>query len=115
MNSLKMGFFYVVGWSWALCETCVIASNGNWMPLILFTIYFVLTFSILGCMPISDAAVSRAGGFLALLLGIGLVAIALGTLKVSAGYGIMKLIFAIPFVIAGVIAMLPAKEKVHAH
>ncbi len=76
MNSLSLGFFYVVGFSWILCETSVSAASGNWGPLVLFTIGFILMFSILGCLPISNRAVGLAGPVFGILTGLGIIAYA---------------------------------------
>ncbi|MEM9280606.1 MAG: hypothetical protein AAGA96_02160 [Verrucomicrobiota bacterium] len=69
MNSLTLGFLYVCGFSWILCETCVSASNGNWIPLILFVIGFTLMFALLGCIPLSEKAVNITGPVFSILIG----------------------------------------------
>ncbi len=84
MNSLSLGFFYICGLSWLLCETCVSASNGNWTPLILFLVLFVLMFAILGCLPISAKAVDTAGPVFAVLIGAGIIAY--GVTSFDAGF-----------------------------
>lgn len=70
MNSLSLGFLYVTGLSWLLCETCISASNGNWLPLTAFLIFFTLMFAILGCLPISSKAVDAAGPIFAIIMGV---------------------------------------------
>ena len=114
MNSLALGFFYVVGISWALAETCIIAANGNWTPLIIFLVGFCLMFSILGCARVSDKAVHLWGGIFAILLAIGLVYLAIHTGVTGAvGAAVVKGIFAISFVVAGLVAMIPSSKNAH--
>lgn len=109
MNSLTLGFLYVVGFSWALCETCVMASNGNSVPIVLYTIYFLLVFSILGCARVSDRAVEIWGGIFAVMLAVGLVLMAVNTISAGAMVlGAVKMVFAAGFVIAGAISLLGA-------
>ena len=72
MNSLSLGFVYACGLSWLLCEVCVSASNGNWIPVILYTIGFTLMFAILGCLRISDKAVETAGPVFSVVIGLGI-------------------------------------------
>ena len=52
MNSLSLGFLYVVGVTWLLCEVCVTASGGNWTPLWLYLVGFTVMFAVLGCLPL---------------------------------------------------------------
>ncbi|MDF1815926.1 MAG: hypothetical protein P1V20_27245 [Verrucomicrobiales bacterium] len=114
MNSLTLGFLYVLGISWALAETCIIASNGNWTPLIIFLIGFILMFSILGCAKISDAAVERWGGIFAMLLAVGLVFLTFSTAMTGAvGLAVIKGIFALGFVVVGLVAMIPSAKGAH--
>ena len=117
MKSLTLGFFYLAGLSWALAETCVIASNGNWTPLILYLIGFILMFSILGCIRISDRAVDLWGGIFAILLAVGLVYLSYVTWTTGAvALAGVKTIFAIAFVVVGLISMfLPMKSSSKAH
>lgn len=77
MHSLSLGFCYITGLSWLLSEVCVSASHGNWTPLWLFLIFFVLMFSILGCLPLSNKAIDRAGPVFSILIGLGIIAYAL--------------------------------------
>ncbi len=115
MNSLTLGFFYVVGLSWALSETCVIASNGNWFPLIVFGLLFVLMFSVLGCLRISAKAVEVWGGIFAVALSFLLLYMAVSTAMAGATVlAVVKGVFAVAFVIVGFLSLLfslkPAKH-----
>ncbi|MEM1442363.1 MAG: hypothetical protein AAGF67_08475 [Verrucomicrobiota bacterium] len=83
MNSLSLGFLYASGLSWLLCEVCVSASNGNWMPLILYTIGFTLMFAILGCMKISDRAVEKSGPVFSVVIGLGIALYGVGSFDAS--------------------------------
>lgn len=107
MNSLTLGFLYVVGISWALSETCVMAANGAWTPLIVFLVLFLLMFSVLGCAPVSDRTAEVWGGVFALGLAALLVWMAFSTITTGAMVlGIVKAVFAIAFVIAGLVSLL---------
>ena len=107
MNSLTLGFLYVVGISWGLSETCVMAANGSWTPLVVFLVIFLLMFSVLGCAPVSDRAVEVWGGIFALALAALLVWMALATIATGAtGLGIVKIVFAAAFVIGGLVSLL---------
>ncbi|MDF1753038.1 MAG: hypothetical protein P1U89_09710 [Verrucomicrobiales bacterium] len=114
MKSLTLGFFYVVGISWALVETCIIAANGNWTPLIIFLVGFTLMFSTLGCAKISDKSVERWGGIFAMILAIGLVFLTFHTAMTGAvGLAVVKGLFAAGFVITGLISMIPTSKSAH--
>lgn len=76
MNSLSLGFAYICGLSLLLAEVCIGAGNGNWTPLWLFLLLFALMFAILGCLPLSNKAVDKAGPIFSLLIGIGILAYA---------------------------------------
>ena len=116
MNSLTLGFLYVVGISWGLAETCVVASNGNYIPLWIFLAIFLLMFCVLGCAKISDRSVEVVGGLLAIALAALLVWISATTLLSGAsGLGLVKMIFAIAFVIAGLISLIAPGGRKHNH
>ena len=117
MNSLTMGFLYLTGIGWALAECCVLASNGNWIPLSLFLAGFVLMFGILGCIRISKKAVDMWGTVFALLLAAGLVFFAFATWSTGASVlGVLKGIGAAGFVVAGLLTMFSGGSKhVEAH
>lgn len=100
MNSLSNGFFFLIGLSWLLVETCLMASDGNWTPLTLYLVGFAVMFAVLGCLPISDKAVSTAGSVIAVILGASLLVIALASLSA------LKIILALAFLAFGVFAFL---------
>jgi hypothetical protein len=110
MNSLTLGFVYVTGVSWLLCETCVSASNGNWMPLILFTIFFILMFAILGCVKISDRAVEMAGPVFSILTGLGIFMYAFASFGDSVVGGLLRVIGAAFMIVLGVLAFSYVKS-----
>lgn len=78
MNSLSLGFFYIIGVSWLLCEVCVSASGGNWTPLWFYLVGFIVMFAVLGCLPLSAKAIETAGPIFAILIGVGILAYGLG-------------------------------------
>jgi len=115
MKSLTLGFFYVAGISWALAEACIIAANGDWTPLIIFLVGFILMFATLGCVPLSNEKVDFLGGIFAILLALGLVFFTFHTAMIgSVGLAIIKGIFAIGFAIVGLISMMiPSSKAAH--
>ncbi len=114
MKSLTLGFFYIAGISWALAEACIIAANGDWTPLIIFLAAFVLMFSTLGCVPLSNQKVDFLGGIFAILLALGLVFFTFHTAMTGAiGLAIIKGIFAFGFVLVGLITMIPSSKAAH--
>ena len=103
MNSLTLGFFYVVGLSWLFVETSLMAGNGSWGPFWLFLGGFAVMFSILGCLPLSDKTVNKFGSIFAVIVGIALLVISLfgdaGGLQ-----NMLKSALAFVFVIFGIIS-----------
>ncbi|MEC8825610.1 MAG: hypothetical protein VXX36_07460 [Verrucomicrobiota bacterium] len=91
MNSLTLGFVYVCGFSWLLCEVCVSASNGLWMPIGLFVVFFTVMFSVLGCIKLSDKAVNASGSIFAILIGASIAAYGLASFGASAVGAILRL------------------------
>ena len=73
MHSLSLGFLYLVGLSWLLCEVCVSASGGNWTPLWLYLAGFTVMFAVVGCLPISNKAINIAGPVFAIIIGASLL------------------------------------------
>ena len=115
MNSLATGFFYIVGLSWALTECGVQAGNGNWAPLIIFVIFFILMFALLGCLPISNKSIETLGTIFAVLLGIGLIALSIHTSRMgNAALGGVKFVFAALFLITPIVgALFSSKSNAH--
>lgn len=114
MNSLSNGFLYVVGLTWAIAEVSLRAVAGNHLPILLFLLVFILAFSILGCIRLSDAAVSKAGAIFAALLALALVVFSVQT--VISGeflFGGIKLIGSGVFVL-GALAAFQHKADAHA-
>lgn len=116
MNSLTTGFFYVVGLSWALAESCVMASNGSWLPLIGFLVLFIVMFAVLGCIPISTKAVNFWGGLFATVLGVGLVFFAVHSYLIgSKTFGAIKILFAASFALMGILSFLSSLKSSSSH
>ncbi|MCH1409814.1 MAG: hypothetical protein L7V87_12325 [Verrucomicrobiales bacterium] len=92
MNSLSLGFLYVCGLSWLLCEVCVSASNGNWTPLWMFLIFFTLMFTILGCWPLSGKAIDAVGPIFAALMGVGIILYGFGGFGASVVGGVIRVL-----------------------
>ncbi|NNE90051.1 MAG: hypothetical protein HKN23_00240 [Verrucomicrobiales bacterium] len=116
MNSLVLGFFYLTAMAWALCEVCLIAGTGNWLPLSLFLVLFFVAFSILGCLNVSDGMMNMFGAATAILLGLFLLFISFAGFQISPAVGLLKLFGALSIVAAGIIPFLPAKKNdSHSH
>lgn len=103
MNSLSLGFIYACGLSWLLCETCISASNGNWLPLILFVIGFTVMFAVLGCLKISDKAVETAGPVFSVIIGLGIALYGIGSLDASILGSLIRLAGGAAMVVLGVV------------
>ena len=113
MNSLTLGFFYVCGMAWALAECCIQASNGNSIPLILFTIIFTVIFSILGCLDLSEKALNTTGLITASLLGVVLLGFAFASCRGSGSLivGIPKVALALAFLAGSFSGILSADNS----
>ena len=124
MNSLVMGFLYLCGMAWCLCECVMLSVAGNSTPLWLYITLFWVMFGILGCLDLSDRTINGAGAVLAVLLGVSLLIFALGDLmpaiKIGATLGdgmliAIKLIAAVFFLGLSVPAFLGVgKSEAHA-
>ena len=90
MNTLTHGFLYTAGMGWALCEVCVMASNGNWFPLIIFLAAFIVVFAVIGCLPVSDSRANTFGNIFAIVLGFVLLAFAYTTRDLGMGITVLK-------------------------
>mgnify|MGYP003638857482 CR=1 FL=1 len=116
MNSLTLGFIYVCGFSWILAEACVSASNGNSIPLALVVIGFILMFSILGCLPLSDKAINTAGPIFSILIGLGIIAYAFAAFgDGSTGGGILRIAIGGLMVVLGAMGFVLSSDEEEAH
>ncbi len=115
MNSMSNGFLYTLGFGWALTECCLLAVAGSFLPLILFTLAFVVVFSVLGCIRLSDASVEKFGSITAVVLALVLVIFTAQTFVAgSIGLGLVKLVFALVFV-AGAVVVFTRKSAASGH
>ncbi len=104
MNSLSLGFVYICGLSLLLAEVCISAGNGNWTPLWLFLVLFILMFAILGCLPLSNKAIDRAGPVFSILIGVGLLGYSFGSFGAGSYLGgFLKLFAAVILVAIGLL------------
>ena len=115
MNSLTLGFLYVCGFSWLLCEVCVSASNGFWMPIGLFVVFFTVMFSVLGCIKLSDKAVNVSGPIFAILIGISIAAYGIASFGASAVGATLRLAGGAMMIGLGGMAILLKQSKGEAH
>lgn len=108
MNSLTLGFFYIVGLSWLMVETSLMAGDGSWGPFWLFLAGFAVMFSLLGCLPLSDSAVNKVGAVFAIIVGAALLLISL-TGDSGVLFNSLKSVFAAVYLIFGIITFGGAK------
>ncbi len=106
MNTLTLGFLYTVGMGWALCETCVTAGTGNWLPLIGFLTVFTVFFSVVGCLEVSDKTVNTMGSAVVLLMAATLLVYAIDSRTISPGVFVLKTISAIILAVASFFSLL---------
>lgn len=69
MKTLSHGFLFLVGLSWLLAEVCIDAGAGFWTPLWFYLGGFIIMFSVMGCLPLSEKVINLAGPVFTLLLG----------------------------------------------
>jgi hypothetical protein len=114
MNSLSLGFVYACGLSWLLCEVCVSASNGNWIPIILYTIGFTLMFAILGCLRISDKAVETAGPVFSVVIGLGIALYGVGSFDATILGSVLRLAGGAAMIALGVVGYsVTSRQEAH--
>lgn len=114
MNSLSLGFIYATGLSWLLCEVCISASNGNWVPIILYSIGFTIMFAVLGCIKLSDKAVETAGPVFSVIIGLGIALYGVGSLDASLLGSLLRFGGAAAMIALGVVGYsVTAKSSAH--
>ena len=113
MHSLSLGFLYIIGLSWLLCEVCVSASGGNWTPLWLYLIGFVVMFAILGCLPLSTRVVETAGPIFAILIGVSLMLYGLGAFSYGFTGGALRCLGGVAMIGLGVLGFATRKSEAH--
>lgn len=113
MNSLSNGFLYVLGFAWALTECSLHSVAGNHWPILLYLLVFILAFSVLGCLNLSDSAVNKFGSLISAVLAVSLVVFSI--LTITGGeflIGVIKLLASGLFVLA---ALVSFSSKGHTH
>lgn len=113
MNSLPLGFLYLIGLGWLLSEVCVSAAGGNWTPLWLYLAFFVVSFAIVGCLPLSDKSVNRAGSVSAVIIGLWIAMYGIGSFDSSILGGFVRLLGGFAVVGLGALGFLTEKEEAH--
>ena len=100
----------MVGLSWLMVETCLMAGNGSWGPFWIFLAGFSVMFALLGCWPLSDKAVNKIGAVIAVLVGVALVVVSVlghnGVLLMA-----FKAIIAVVYIVFGLIAFAGSKNQ----
>lgn len=115
MNSLSLGFFFLIGLAWLLCETCVSASAGYWTPLWIYLAGFTVMFAIMGCLPVSTRTINTAGPIFTILIGAGLLLYGVGAFGGGVIGGLVRVIGGVAMVAMGVIGFLNRDEEAKAH
>jgi len=113
MNSLSLGFLYICGLSWLLVEVCLSASDGNWTPLVLYTIGFTVMFAILGCLPLSDRVVNLSGPIFTLIIGAGIALYGFGAFEAGILGGLIRLLGGGTMITLGVLALGSERKEAH--
>lgn len=61
MENLTKGFVYPISMAWVGTELILLAANGVTWPLLAGFALFITGFVVVGCYPLGDAAIDRAG------------------------------------------------------
>ena len=105
MNSMSNGFLYTLGFGWAMTECCLMAVAGNYLPLFLFVLSFIVIFAVLGCLNLPDSKIEKFGAIVAAVLALSLIIFTAHTFVTGAiGLGLVKLLFAIVFCGGAIVA-----------
>src|SRR5690606_19100293 len=110
---LSLGFFYIIGVSWLLCEVCLSASGGNWTPLWVYLAGFIVMFAVMGCLPLSTKAIETAGPVFAILIGVSILAYGLGAFGGGFLGGALRSVVGLALVTVGVIGFSYRKSEAH--
>jgi hypothetical protein len=112
MNSLTLGFYYTAGLAWVLAECCIQASAGNSLPLVIYSIGFIVIFGILGCLDLPDKTINLTGTILAAVLGLVLLAFSFASWKTSGTIiGLPKTLVALTFLAASFSGLIGGGSK----
>jgi hypothetical protein len=72
MKGLIISLLCIMGYAWGLAEAALAASEGSWIPLIIYVLAFIVAITLGGSLPVSDAACNLGGfGFFVLCVGYG--------------------------------------------
>ncbi|MEX2580424.1 MAG: hypothetical protein WD342_15305 [Verrucomicrobiales bacterium] len=113
MNSLSLGFLYLIGLAWLLCEVSMSAAGGYWTPLWLYLAGFAVMFAILGCLPLSDKAINTAGPVFSVLIGLGIVLYGFGSFDENILGGLLRCIGGVAVAALGALGYLAEKKEAH--
>jgi len=92
---MSHGFVYLSGLSWLLCEVCISASQGFWLPVILFLVGFIVMFAILGCLPLSDRTIDRMGPIFTAIIAAGILYYGVTTFSQSIVGAVLRILGAL--------------------
>lgn len=115
MNSLPLGFLYLIGLSWLLSEVCVSAAGGNWTPLWLFLAFFIVVFAVVGCLPLKDKLLNRAGAVSAIVIGLWIVLYGFGAFDSSILGALVRIVGGASVAAVGVLGFLADREEEAQH
>lgn len=113
MNSLPLGFLYLIGLGWLLSEVCISAAGGNWTPLWLFLAFFTVVFAVVGCLPLKNKALNRAGAVSAIIIGLWIVLYGFGAFDSSILGALVRIVGGAAVAAIGALGFLTEKEEAH--
>lgn len=113
MRNLNGAFLYITLVGWCLVECVFLATMGVGFPLLLFTVGFLLVFSLLGCLNLSDRATDLVGGISTAIMALGLVIITIVTAVHGASWitNALKGFGALLAVVFSLYTLLPAIQE----
>jgi len=111
MNSLTLGFLYLIGLGWLLAEVSISASGGDWTPLWLFLVFFIVMFAIVGCLPLSDKVINLSGSVSAIIIGLCIVLYGFGSFDSSVLGALARCVGGLSVAALGALGFLGAKEE----
>ena len=120
MNSLTVGFIYTLGLGWVFAEAVGAASYGNSVPLYLTSLFILVFFVRLGCLPSTEEQDGKTGAAFAMILGVAMLYFALTAwfhIEVptfpspSIAVAITKTLAALFFLASGILAVVGRSDS----
>lgn len=120
MQNLNGAFLYITLLGWCLIECVYRATQGHAFALLLFVLAFLVVFSVLGCLNLSDQATNLVGGVSTGLLALGLVLFTVAgavhgaslVTNLVKGFGA---VLAVVFAVSSILPLVRESKKASAH